>query len=272
MVSSSPVDTMLDLLEVEELDSNLYRGRNEDNGEWPTLFGGQVAAQALMAASRTVPAGRHPHSLHGYFLRPGRPDHPVILQVSRDRDGRSFSARHVVAVQHNKVIFSMSASFQVAEAGIDVVSVHPTLSPGPEELPEGLLIPEFKPLLRFRPFPLRVSAEGMAFPIPQRLWARSAVDLPDDPIYHAGALTYLSDIGSGFSESKVPGLPAGGPSLDHSVWFHAPLRLDDWVLLEMAPLKVGGSRGVYGATIVDRVGTLGAMLAQEVLLRPPPDS
>lgn len=265
-----PVRGMLELLDLEELDTNLYRGRNEDGGGWATLFGGQVAAQALAAAARTVPPGRTPHSLHGYFLRPGRPDRAVILQVARDRDWRSFSARHVVALQRNEVIFSMSTSFHQDESGAQFVVDRPVSPSGPEELAESVVMARFEPMLRLKPFPLRVPAEETAFPIPSRMWARTAGPLLDDPVVHACALTYLSDVGSGFAESNVPDLPRGGPSLDRSLWFHQPIRLDDWVLLDMWPLKAGGGRGLYAGSIHDRAGTLGAMLTQETLLRQPP--
>lgn len=267
---AGPVKDLLDLLDLEELDTNLYRGRNEDGLGWPTLFGGQVAAQALMAAARTVPEGRTPHSLHGYFLRPGRPERPVILQVVRNRDGRSFSARHVVALQRSEVIFSMSASFHHDEPGAEFVAKRPHPPGGPDELEDTVLAARFAPMLRLRPFPLRVPAEELTFPMPSRMWARTARELPDDPVVHACALAYLSDVGSGFAETTVPGLPRGGPSLDHSLWFHKPVRLDDWVLLDMWPLKAGGGRGLYAGSIHDRAGRLGAMLTQETLLRHPP--
>lgn len=257
---------LLDLLELEELDINLYRGRNEDGGDWKTLFGGQVAAQALMAAARTVPEGRTPHSLHGYFLRPGRPDRPVILQVDRDRDGRSFSARHVVAVQRDEVIFSMVASFHHAEPSPEFVADRPFPETGPDDLEESVVMARFRPMLHIKPFPRRPPPPD-GWPVPSRLWARTIGPLPDDPVIHAAALTYLSDVGSGFSEAEIPGLPRGGPSLDHSLWFHHPLRLDEWVLLDMWPLKAGGGRGLYAGSIHDQAGRLGAMLTQETLLR-----
>ncbi|MGH9060395.1 MAG: acyl-CoA thioesterase, partial [Acidimicrobiales bacterium] len=264
-----PLRDIPDLLDLEELDTNLYRARNEDGGGWPTLFGGQVAAQALMAAARTVPEGRTPHSLHGYFLRPGRPDHAVILQVARDRDGRSFSARHVVAIQRNEVIFSMSTSFHHGESGAQFVSERPLPPTGPDDLEETVIMARFEPMLRLKPFPLRVPTTELDFPVPSRMWARTVGALSDDPIVHACALTYLSDVGSGFAESEVADLPRGGPSLDHSLWFHQPIRLDDWVLLDTWPLKAGGGRGLYAGSIHDRAGTLGAMLTQETLLRHP---
>jgi acyl-CoA thioesterase-2 len=268
--ATRPARDLLDLLDLEELDTNLYRGRNEDFLDWPALFGGQVAAQAFMAAARTVPAERRPHSLHGYFLRPGRYDRPVILQVARDRDGRSFSARHVVAVQRNEVILSMSVSFHASTPSAEHFIAEAFEPTGPDELDEVVTMARFTPTLRIKPFPRSPAADGATFPLPSRMWARTVGTLPDDPVIHAAALTYLSDVGSGFSESGLPGVPRGGPSLDHALWFGQPLRVDDWVLLDMWPLKVSGGRGLYSGSIRDRNGTVGALLTQETLLRERP--
>jgi acyl-CoA thioesterase-2 len=264
--ATRPARDLLDLLDIEELDINLYRGRNEDRGDWPALFGGQVLAQALMAAARTVPDGRAPHSLHGYFLRPGRHDRPVILQVSRDRDGRSFSARHVVALQRNEVILSMSASFHSGAESVEYVHDPTAPTAGPDDLEESYPIARFQPMLNIKPYPRR-PPDPTAFPLPSRMWVRNVGTLPDDPVIHAAALTYVSDVGSGFAESGIPGLPRGGPSLDHALWFHHPVRLDEWVLLDMAPMKVFGGRGLYAGSIYNRAGGLGAMFTQETLLR-----
>lgn len=256
------------LLDIEELDTNLYRGYNEESASLrPALFGGQVAAQALRAAAFTVPELRLPHSLHGYFLRPGRAEHPVILQVARDRDGRSFSARHVVALQESEVIFSMSVSFQQAQEGPEFAVERDPPPMGPEDLPTRTIFARFSPMLEIRPFPPTRPYRDDEFPAPARMWARAMTALPDDPIIHACALTYLSDVGSGFADGTVPGTPRGGPSIDHAIWFHHPIRLDDWVLLDSWPLKAIGSRGLYAGSICDRSGRLGAMLTQEVLFR-----
>ena len=154
MPSDRVATDMLSLLDIEELDTNLYRGYNEQRAaDRPALFGGQVAAQALMAAARTVPEPRLPHSLHGYFLRPGSPAHPVILQVARDRDGRSFSARHVVALQGGEVIFSMSASFHHGEEGPEFPVERQPLTTAPEDLAERRDEFRFEHMLRICPFP-----------------------------------------------------------------------------------------------------------------------
>jgi len=250
------------LLDLEQLDRDLFRGQNEGPRERVQLYGGQVAAQALRAAGATVPRERVPHSLHGYFLRRGRPDVPVIFHVDRDRDGGSFSARHVRAVQDGEVIFSMLASFnEPADApSLDAVATRG----GP---PAGELAARPSPLLvDVREItPTRI-ADGQVRHS-DRLWVRAATPLPDDPMVHACALAYVSDLGSGFGQVDVPGLSAGGPSIDHALWFHEPLRADDWMLLELWPVKAGGARGVYGGSLRGADGRLGAVVMQEMLLR-----
>lgn len=260
---------LVELLELEELDTDLYRGVNEPLVEWrPALYGGQVAAQALRAAAYTVPEGRTPHSLHGYFLRPGSGERPVIYQVARDRDGKSFSARHVVALQWGEVIFSMSASFQEPRPGGDYEIDRPLPAEGPEDVGRSAWS-DLHPCLDVRPFPPMVPVEPGGWPVPARMWARSKQPLPDDLLLHACALTYLSDSGSGFGDGQATGLPRGGPTIDHAVWFQHPVRADDWVLLDCWPLKATGSRGLYTGIMRDRQGRLAAMLNQELLFREP---
>jgi acyl-CoA thioesterase II len=258
-----PLRGLAALLDLEVLDRDLFRGENEVGaGARMSLYGGQVAAQALRAAGATVPPERLPHSLHGYFLRPGLVDRPVILHVDRDRDGGSFSARHVRAVQDGEVIFSMVASFHAREesATFDAVATRGGADPA---------------TLAARPSPFLVDVREVT---PTRigdgqvrhsdsLWVRASSPLPDDPLVHACAVTYVSDLGSGFGQVDVPGLPAGGPSIDHSLWFHDPIRADEWMLLELWPLKASGSRGVYSGSLRSEDGRLGALLTQEMLLR-----
>jgi acyl-CoA thioesterase-2 len=226
------------------------------------LYGGQVAAQALRAAGMTVAPDRMPHSLHGYFLRPGLVDRPVIFHVDRDRDGGSFSARHVRAVQDGDVIFSMLASFHERKEAPVFDAVATRGGPSPEELPA-------------RPSPLLVEAREVT---PTRiadgqvrhsdlLWVRAVSPLPDDPMVHACALTYVSDLGSGFGQVRVAGLAAGGPSIDHSIWFQEHIRVDEWMLLELWPLKAASARGVYSGSLRSEDGRLGAVITQEMLLR-----
>jgi acyl-CoA thioesterase-2 len=268
MAPHRAVADMLDLLDIEELDTNLYRGYNERaSSNRPALFGGQVAAQALRAAASTVPPDRLPHSLHGYFLRPGRAQHPVILQVARDRDGRSFSARHVVALQRGEVIFSMSASFQLPREGTEFAVERAQEWTPPEGLSERTFSARVAELFDVRPYPAARPHQGDEDRLPARIWAKVQEGLPDDPIVHACALTYLSDVGSGFADGTVPGVPRGGASIDHAVWFHEPIRADAWVLLDTWPIKTIGWRGLYAGSIHARDGRLGATLAQELLFR-----
>jgi acyl-CoA thioesterase II len=247
------------------LDRDLFRAPNEEvaANSRRSLFGGQVAGQALRAAGLTVPEDRVPHSLHGYFLRPGQVNRPVILHVDRDRDGGSFSARHVRAVQEGEVIFSMVASFHAHEQGVTYDAVPTRGGPDPDDLqvrPSALFM-EVREVM-----PTTIGDGQIRHS--DRLWVRAASALPaDDPLLHACALAYVSDLGSGFGQVEVEGLPAGGPSIDHSVWFHTPVRADEWMLLELWPLKAGNARGVYHGSLRSQSGELGAVFAQEMLLR-----
>jgi acyl-CoA thioesterase II len=252
--------SVLDVLDLEEIDRDLYRSRLLFADPYP-LYGGQVAAQALLSAGRTVPADRLPHSLHGYFLRSGDAARPAVFRVDRDRDGRSFSARRVVAVQGGEVVFNMSASFAAPGRGPDL-RVQPEAGAEPPDGLPGL------PLRR----PFAMETRRPAQPLagehwPTRFWARSPGPLPDDALVHACALTYLSDIGTGLSalpeEEAAP-----GPTLDHAVWFHRPARLDAWVLMDLVPHTVSGGRGWYTGSVTTRDGVLAASLAQETLFRP----
>ena len=268
MTFSSPsFPTMAELLDLEELDRDLYRGINEvpDNGQ-PTLFGGQVAAQALKAAGLTVPDDRYPHSLHGYFLRPGQRARPVIFKVERDRDGRSFSARRVSAVQGGAVIFDMTASFHVGEPGGEYSVPLRDGLPTPESCGEEPFNHNF-PRAEARVVP-PTTPDAAGNQLSSTLWLRIREPLGDDRLTHSCALAYLSDIGTGFLSIDVPGLPRGGPSLDHAVWFRTPIRADEWVLQHMWPLMAAGARGLYAGSMHHHDGTLGAMITQESLLRP----
>ncbi|WP_067662642.1 acyl-CoA thioesterase [Nocardia miyunensis] len=263
-LESAPVasSTLLDLLEVEQIDRNLHRSVLVFDEPF-ALYGGQVAAQALLAAGRTVPGSRLPHSLHCYYLRGGSAARPVLYRVDEDRDGRSYSARRVTALQDGEVIFTMSASFAVARPGADhEVEAMPDVA-GPETLPEW----EFERMwsMQARVPPRRTPAT----PWPSLFWARSAIDLPDSPLLHACVLTYLSDTSSGLVD--VPGgAEWAGSTLDHAVWFHRPARLDEWVLVDLLPQTVAAGRGLYTGTIRRTDGVTVATLAQESLFREPP--
>ncbi|HKG52331.1 MAG TPA: acyl-CoA thioesterase domain-containing protein [Actinomycetales bacterium] len=255
---------LFDVLELEEIDRDLYRSTLVFPDPYP-LYGGQVAAQALLAAGRTVPADRLPHSLHGYFLRSGDAQRPTVFRVDRDRDGRSYSARRVVAVQGGEVVFSMSASFSVEEEGPDLVASPPPEVQPPDELSSYEVPRLFSMEGRLPEQPLDVARHW-----PTRFWARSRLSLPDDRLVHASVLTYLSDIGTGLSAFPQEG-SSPGPSLDHALWFHRPVRLDDWVLMDLVPRSVARGRGWYTGEVLAADGTLAASFTQEALFRPGPN-
>jgi acyl-CoA thioesterase-2 len=255
------------LLDIEELDRDLYRGTNEIvTIDRPTLYGGQVAAQALWAAGLTVPEGRYPHSFHSYFLRVGQRAKPVIFKVERDRDGGSFSSRRVSAIQDGEVIFDMAASFHVDRAGPEYLREMHIEDVGPEDCENDPFNASFPscdarliPPLRATPMGRNVSA---------RLWVKIHETLPDDRIVHCCGLAYLSDIGSGFIGAATQDMPIGAASLDHAMWFRSPIRADRWCLLDQYPVMAGGARGLYGGSIHSADdGALGAMLSQEMLFR-----
>jgi acyl-CoA thioesterase-2 len=250
---------MLDVLDLERLDRDLFRG---GSGGDDHLFGGHVMAQALRAAAHTVPEERAAHSMHGYFLRRGDPLRDVVYRVERDRDGGTFSARRVVALQYGEVIFNMSASFQ-GERTSGEYSVPPAAVAGPEaSRPEGWAGGPTDHVEY-----VSVPPGGPDDPPAVQMWARTKVALGDDPVVHACALAFISDYGVGFEAVDVPGLGKGGASLDHALWFHQPIRADDWVLVDLRPLRASHQRGTYTGTMHDRAGTLGAAFAQEALLR-----
>jgi acyl-CoA thioesterase II len=254
-------DDLRSLLTLERVDKDLFRGRNANYGPRRTLFGGQVAAQCLLAAAATVEAGRLPHSFHGYFLRAGRSDLPVILEVDRDRDGRSFSARHVVAVQDGEVIFSMVTSFHVEGEGSRFDNAPRRDVPAPEDTAAG----GWNTLLDVRPVTPTDFLKGV---FTDCLWVKSAVSLGDDPLLHRAGLTYLSDLGTGFGQQDRALVGRGGPSIDHSVWFQEDIRADEWVLVDLVPVKARSARGCYHGSLRDRDGQLCATIYQEQLLLP----
>ena len=244
-------------LALERIDDDLYRANFVQVEEF-ALFGGQVAAQALAAAGATVPSGRRPHSLHGYFLRRGMAHRPTVLKVERDRDGRSFSARRVIAVQDGEVIFNMAASFDGRDAGGGDVRL-----PAPE-----LRVPELLPEIAMSRYPaIEVRAEPQ-LPgrlLPGRFWARVRHPIPDDPLAHACALTYVSDLSTGLGQLVPDFVPSA--SLDHALWIHEIPRTDEWLLVDLTGLAVAGERGHYSGSIFTRDGRLVASLAQEMLIR-----
>jgi acyl-CoA thioesterase II len=275
---------LLGLLELETLELNLFRGESRDIGS-PQVFGGQVLGQALNAASRTV-SGRMVHSLHAYFLRRGDFTAPIIYQVDRSRDGHSFSNRRVVAIQHGEQIFNMTCSFQVAESGLEHQVLIPDV-PAPEGLadtsrvaPELLArLPErVRHLLQTpRPFEFRAvgpqDAIATAGRAPSRkVWFRAVAPVPEDQTLQRCLLAYVSD----FYLLETATLPHGishlsgkaqVASIDHAMWFHRSLRVDDWLLYDVESPSASGARGFARANVFARDGTLVASTAQEGLVR-----
>jgi len=287
-VNDRAKDKLADLLEIlglEEIDTDVYRGRNESD-RMHRLFGGQVAAQALMAAGRTVTQGRA-HSLHGYFLRPGDPSHPVLYTVDRIRDGRSFTTRYVVASQRGQAIFNMAVSFHVDESGYEHQFPMPE-APDPEAVPTwsemvAKRLEKLPPEIRAwvggpRAVDLRhVQAPsflgGEPFEGPSLVWFRVPRAIEDTPLVHQSLLTYASD----FSLLDNMVRPYGrigrlGPlmtaSLDHALWFHRPFRVDEWLLYVQESPSAAGARGFARGMIYTRDGRLVASVAQEGLMRP----
>lgn len=255
----APADvSLVELLDLEPVGRDGFRAPTVFDERYP-LYGGQVAAQALLAAGRTVPDGRPPHSLHGYFLRSGDTGRPTLLRVERDRDGRSFSTRRVVAEQDDQVVFTLSASFQTSEDGLDQ-QVDPVPGvPGPEESAP------FEPP-RLLGFEGRQPPQPHGGPWPTRFWGRCTEPLPDDDLLHAAVLTYLSDIMTGLLPLTADGF-APSASLDHALWFHRPARIDRWMLMDLVGRSTGGGRGWYSGSLSTPDGVLRASIAQESLFR-----
>jgi acyl-CoA thioesterase-2 len=274
---SDPLASLLRCLELEPLDRDLFLG-DPGPGEG-RLFGGMVAAQCVIAAGRTVQAGRSLHSLHGYFLRPGRHDVPIRLVVDRIRDGRSFTTRRVKAHQGGEAIFNMSASFATPEEGIAHQDEMPE-APGPEGLPDW---EDFRAKLMGNPAlrrhdsavdlrmvdPPSPSGEDRS-PARQRNWMRVRGTLPEDPLVHVAVLVYASDRTLLTTASRPHGLPWGkrmAASLDHAVWVHHPVRFDDWVLYTSESPVAQSARGLVFGALYRRDGTRLASVAQEGLIR-----
>lgn len=280
------LDDLVALLSLERIEENLYRGQSQDLG-WGTVFGGQVLGQALSAAARTVPAERHVHSMHAYFLRPGDVSRPIVYDVDRIRDGTSFTTRRVVAIQSGRPIFNLSASFQLDEPGFEHQDPMPE-APPPESLPTekeraarlaGRLPPMFlRRMEEERPFEMRwTDPDADPFrpePRPARrmVWMRTAGPLADDPALHRYLLAYASDFGF-VSTSLLPhGVSGISPgmqmaSLDHIMYFHRPLRCDDWLLYVMESPAAHGARGLVRGGFFSRDGRLLASTVQEGLIR-----
>ncbi|HZA72910.1 MAG TPA: acyl-CoA thioesterase II [Propionibacteriaceae bacterium] len=279
------LDELIDLLDLEEIEIGLFRARQPDT-QLQRAFGGQVLAQALVAAARTVPASRVLHSLHAYFLRPGRIDIPIVYDVETIRDGRSFSSRRVVARQGGAVIFYLSSSFHEAETGFEHADPVPDDVPGPDESPRlGEVLSKVSGrsaalwerewgVLDVRYVGDSRSGENLAdprHPARARVWVRVEGGLPEDPRLHQAALAYASDL-TLLSATTVPhnvfiGINVQGTSLDHAMWFHRPFRADDWLLYDQVSPSASGGLGLATARLFQH-RTLVANVAQEGLIRP----
>ena len=279
----SALDDLVTLLDLEVIEVNIFRGVSPQEDR-QRVFGGQVAGQALVAAARTVDdKSRHVHSLHAYFLRPGDPKVPILYEVDRIRDGKSFTTRRVIAIQHGKAIFNLQASFQIAEPGLEYFI----------EMPKGLPLPETLPDFKTRMEPFKDQiGEWYKYPRPidlryidadpltrknlrspgQKLWMRADGRLPDDPVLHACIVTYASDMslldttllphGRSWTEQTIQ-----MASLDHVMWFHRPFRADDWLLYDQTAISTSNARGIASGYIFAPNGELVVTVVQEGLTR-----
>ncbi|HYH33354.1 MAG TPA: acyl-CoA thioesterase II [Pseudonocardia sp.] len=277
------LDGLVQLLDLEQLEVNLFRGVSPPQS--PTrVFGGQVAGQALVAAGRTVPDDRTVHSLHAYFIRPGDPRVPIVYEAERVRDGHSFTTRRVLAIQHGEAIFSLSASFQLPQDGLEHSDPPPSDVPAPDELPTigqriergddaGWHARAPRPIdMRFVDEPVWSSTRTGASDDPVRVWMRADGTLPDDRLLHVCLLTYASDmtlLGSVVARHDLTGEALQMASLDHAMWFHRPFRADDWLLYTCYSPTASGSRGLATGRFTTQDSRLVATTVQEGLVRLP---
>jgi len=284
-VEENVLEELLNLLKLEKIEENIFRGQSQDLG-FGSVFGGQVLGQALSVAYQTSPAGRVAHSLHSYFLRSGDAFKPIVYNVDCIRDGKSFTTRRVVAVQRGRAIFNLAASFQVVEEGFDHQAQVPDV-PGPEgitpelelamrvadQIPESIRNKilckkpiEIRPIDPINPFsPEKRAARRFS-------WFKAIDRLPDDPIVHQYLLAYASDFGLVGTALYPHGHTFWEPamqvaSLDHAMWFHRPFRMDDWLLYAMESPNAAGARGLNIGRIYTRRGDLVASVTQEGLIR-----
>ncbi|HEY1666448.1 MAG TPA: acyl-CoA thioesterase II [Trebonia sp.] len=284
---SKALDKLLDLLDLEQIEVNIFRGRSPEE-RVQRVFGGQVAGQALVAAGRTVPPDRPVHSLHAYFIRPGDPAVPLVYLVDRVRDGRSFTTRRVSVVQHGETIFTLSASFAVAEPGPAHQVAMPQVPPPEEITPTvprleklfGSLDERYARMFRDNPIDLRfagpLTVEAQRDPALRTesnlVWLRVDGDLPDDPLLHVCLMTYASDMTLLDSVLLAHGLSwvdgrTMGASLDHAMWFHRPFRADRWLLYAQESPVAYGARGLARGQVFTRDGELVVSVVQEGLIR-----
>lgn len=288
------LEELLDILRLERIEENIFRGESQDLG-WGRVFGGQVLGQALSAAAQTVPDDRGVHSLHAYFLRHGDANQPIVYTVDPARDGRSFTTRRVVAIQHGRPIFNLAASFQIDEPGLDHTAEEMPVAPDPEGLaseqelatqfleamPDSVLdlIPR---ALRERATcerPIEIRPVAPANPVspkprePHRqVWFKASGPLPDTPAVHRYLLAYASDfhfLATSLQPHGVSWLTPGMQvaSIDHAMWFHRDFRLDDWLLYDVDSPSSSGARGLVRGRFFTRDGRLVASATQEGLIR-----
>ncbi len=280
---------LLDLLDLEQIELDIFRGRSPEE-RIQRVFGGQVAAQALFAAGRTVPKDRYVHSLHAYFIRPGDPAIPIVYNVERVRDGRSFTTRRVVGIQHGKAIFTMSASFHIVETSVEHQAVVMPDVVAPESLPlfqdrMREVMGEESPLREWLAKPRPVDAryvtpltwEAHRDPALRTsktdVWFRYDAELPDDPLLHVVLAAYASDFTLVDTILLAHGMAWGasnimGASLDHAMWFHGPFRADDWLLYAQQSPWSAGARGLARGEMFTTSGDLVVSVVQEAMIRP----
>ena len=288
--TSTAIDKLIALLDLERIEHNIYRGHSPKTG-WQRVFGGQVVSQAVVAAQRTVTLGegevpRLLHSLHGYFMRPGDPSVPIVYEVDRIRDGRSFTTRRVVAVQHGRAIFSLSASFQIVESGLEYQHPMPDV-PHPNDLPdEEQLRAEFlahapEPVRNYwkrqraveiRPTSLEHYLSSEPLPPQQHVWVRCTGPVPDDHALRTAVLAYVSDMTLLDTSLFVHGRSIFDrtlqvASLDHAMWFHRPYDPQSWLLYTQDSPNTVGARGLTRGSLYTEEGILVASVAQEGLIR-----
>jgi acyl-CoA thioesterase-2 len=278
---SEGLDRLLSLLDLEKIDRDLYRGSNPGVGGGGRVFGGQVASQALMAASNTVEVSHRVNSLHAYFLRPGRPGKPILYAIDRIRDGSSFTTRRVVALQDGEAIFNLDASFHKEEPGGEFELPAPLAGVAP---PDDLPRPDWEPNAgaHRRPVDTRELAVGPTPTSTRAMWIRADGTLPDDPALHACVLTYMSDSGP-VGAARRPLLDQDeaegalrrarsstfmSASLDHTMWFHRPVRADGWLLYDLEAVACSNARGLARGTMYTQDGHLVVSVTQEALIRP----
>lgn len=280
------IDNLVNLLNLETIEHNLFRGQSQDIGG-RSVFGGQVVSQALVAAARTLEEDRHTHSLHAYFLRPGDMKAPIVYEVDRIRDGGSFTTRRVVAIQHGEAIFSMSCSFQTYEEGMEHQATDMPEVPKPDDVePESEIRKRLAPKIpeRFRntftqerPIEIRPIDPVDFFnpdarPPRKQVWFRTNGKISDSQALHQALLAYASDfglLGTGMMPHKLsfvdPAVQAA--SLDHAIWFHHPFRVDEWLLYDMESPSASNARSFNRGLIYNQQGGLVASVVQEGLMR-----